>query len=265
VLASARPGEAAGVLVSAGGGRFWITPTGNIRATASCPGKLEALGGIVDAHGKLWIACQEYSRAVTVIDGESGQTRLQLPAILPWVWQPESRLPLYGGGKATLLPNPDAIAVGADGKLALVRLPSAGPATVDDPALLLTPDAPPVELAPWSAIEPATSAACSRPSDAVRVLVQTRVPWVAVEGSLGFRRQPGMSAVVRWGRDRICLEALEVGYREIEDPGQSPLYSVRVMAVARFVGAGVGAGLVGMSRSDAYRAPATCKLEPARD
>jgi hypothetical protein len=261
VLGAARPGEAAGVLVSAGDRTLWITPTGRIRETAACPEKLEAFGGVVDAHGKLWIACEAYSRTVEIIDGESGHTRLKLPAVVPWGWQPEPKMPLYGGGRSTFLANPDAIAVRTDGELAVVRLPSEGPATIDDPAWLLTPDAPPVELAPWSALEPATSAACSRPSDAVRLLVQTPVPWITVEGSLGFRRQPGMTAVLRWGRDRICLEALEAGYRELEDPADRQ-YGVQVMAVARFAGAGAGAGLVGASRSEVYRVPATCKLEP---
>ncbi len=261
VLAAGRPGEAAGVLVSAGDRNLWITPSGAVRATAGCQGKFEPFGGMLDARGKLWIACEDDSHAVDIIDAETGQTRLHLPPLLPWVWEPEAKFPLYGGGRATFLPNPDAIAVGADGKVAVLRLPSVEPATVDDPAWLLTPDAPPVELAPWSTLESATSSACLRPSDAFRVLVQTPVPWVTMDGSLGFRRQPGMTALVRWGRDRVCLEAVELGDREIEDEAEGQ-YGVQVMAVARFTGAGAGAGLVGMSRSEAYRAAATCTLEP---
>jgi hypothetical protein len=260
VLAAGRSAEAAGVLVRAGDRTVWIMPSGHVRAVASCRSHLEPFGGVVDARGKLWIACEDYSRAVDVIDAETGKAQLQLPSVLPWAWEPEVRMPLYGGGRSTFLANPDSVAVGADGKLAVLRLPSEAPATVDDPAWLLTPDGPPVELAPWSALQPATSPDCSRSGDAYRVLVQTAVPWIDVDGSLGFRRRPGMTALVRWGRERVCLEAVELGYREIEDTEDSQ-FGVQVMVVARFAGHDVAAGLVGMTRSDAYRAPATCRLD----
>ena len=77
-----------------------------------------------------------------------------------------------------------------------------------------------------------------------RAVIQTGLPWVTVDGSPGFRRTPGMSAMVRWGKDRVCLESVEVGYEELKD-SSSPTYGLKVMAVARFVGAGAGAGLVG--------------------
>jgi hypothetical protein len=262
VLAAGKPGEAAGVLVATRGGPLWIAPSGAVRRTARCRGPLQTYGGVVDTAGKLWIACGDYSRALDVIDGDTGQARVALPAVLPWVWQPAVDSPLYSGGRATELPNPDAIAIDSAGKLAVLRLPSEEPATVDDPAWLLSPDAAPVELAPWSTLEPATSPACTarNDDDAVRALIQTAVAWVTVDGSLGFRQPPGMTALVRWGRRRVCLEAIEVGYRQIEQP-DAPRYGVQVMAVARFVGAGSGAGLVGLTRSETYRVPATCRLE----
>jgi hypothetical protein len=71
-----------------------------------------------------------------------------------------------------------------------------------------------------------------------------------------------MTALVRWSRSRVCLEAIEVGYRQIERDG-APRYGVQVMAVARFVGGHPGAGLVGFTRLKAYRAPAVCRLDPA--
>ena len=69
-----------------------------------------------------------------------------------------------------------------------------------------------------------------------------------------------MSAMVRWGKDRVCLEAIEVGYKQIDD-SSSPTYGLKVMAVARFVGTGAGAGLVGTGREATVRQPATCTLE----
>jgi hypothetical protein len=264
VLASGKPGEAAGVLVGAYGPTLWISPSGTVRRTASCGGDLQVYGGVVDGAGKLWIACGVYSRAVHVIDADTGKARIALPGVLPWVWQPGASFPLYGGGRAADLPNPDAIAVDATGKLAVLRLPSEEPATVDDPAWLLALDAAPVELAPWSTLEQASSPACTSPSEqdvAVRVLVQTAASWVTLDQSPGFRwRPPGMTALVRWSRSRVCLEAIEVGYRQIEQE-DSPRYGVQIMAVARFVGAHPGAGLVGLTRSETYRVPAVCRLE----
>jgi hypothetical protein len=145
-----------------------------------------------------------------------------------------------------------------------VRLPSVDPATIDDPAWLMTPGEEPVELAPWSAIEPASSPACSSPaalSDGVRVLVQTAAPWLDVEGARGFWRAPGTTAIVRWGRERVCLEAVEAGYRQIAQPGDAR-FGAQVMAVARFAGPHPGAGLLGMTGTEAFRAAATCTLEP---
>ena len=219
---------------------------------------------MLDAKGKLLVACEEYSRELVVIDAESGQAVLRLPGILPWVWEPAAREPLYGGGVATCLPNADAIAVRPDGSLAILRLPSVAPATADDPAWLLTPDGPPVELAPWSALEPATSPSCAPAAmggDAVRALIQTAAPWVDVEGARGFWRTPGTTAIVRWGREHVCLEAVEGGYRQINQPGD-PRYGAQVMAVARFTGADAGAAFVGMTGTEALRSPATCRLEP---
>ncbi len=265
VLSAGAPGQAAGVIIFTDGRPVWISPSGAIRRVARCAEQKQIFGGVVDAAGKLSIACGDYSRAVDVIDAETGRVQFALPAILPWVWQPEVALPLYGGGRATFLPNPDAIARDASGKLGVLRLPSAAPASEDDPAWFLSPDAPPIELAPWSKVEAANSPACGAadPDDnPVRALIQTAAPWVAFDGAPGFPQSPGMTAIVRWGRRRICVEALEVGYEKIER-GDAPRYGAQVMAVARFVGAGAGAGLVGMSEGEAYRVPATCELETA--
>lgn len=259
VLATARGGEAAGLLLGNADHALWVTPAGVVRSVHGCRHDFDVYGGVVDARGKLWVACESYSRAVDVVDADTGETRLSLPAILPWVWQPEMAFPLYGGGRATYLPNPDAVVVTADGKLAVLRIPSEEPATVDDPAWLLTPDTAPVELAPWSTLEPATSAACAAMTDGVRALVQTVVPWVTVEGAMPFPRPPGMSAIVRWGRARVCLEAIEAGYRPIQDEAD-PLHGTQIMAVAHFVGRPTAA-LVGIGAKDAYRVAASCTLE----
>jgi hypothetical protein len=157
----------------------------------------------------------------------------------------------------------DAIGVARDGSPGILRLPSGSePATTDDPAWLLTKDSPPVEMAPWSTLQLATSPACARGDDGVRALVQTPTTWVNVAGSGGFHITPGMSALVRWSRDRVCLEAIELGYRGVA-MSSDPLHQfTEVMLVARFVGQGAGTGLSALSTSTEYHEAVTCKLVP---
>ena len=77
----------------------------------------------------------------------------------------------------SLLVNPDAIAVGRDGKLRILRPPPGdSPPTTDNPAWLLSADATPLELAPWSTLEVATSPQCAD-GDGYRAIVQTGKSW----------------------------------------------------------------------------------------
>src|SRR5450631_1031894 len=97
------------------------------------------------------------------------------------------------------------------------RLPPGDePPTTDNPAWLLSDDAAPVELAPWSSLEVATSPACADKSG-YRAIVQTGKSWLSVDGASGFRPQTGMTALVRWSTERVCLEAVEVGFSELKE------------------------------------------------
>jgi hypothetical protein len=127
----------------------------------------------------------------------------------------------------------------------------------------LKPGEPPVELAPWSTVELASSPACAS-GDGYRAVVQTPAPWVDVEGAAFKFVRPGMAAVVRWSTERVCLEAIEAGFRMEEGSGVGfegdlPVY---VMVVARFVGDGAGAGVVGTGAEERIRQPARCELLP---
>jgi hypothetical protein len=62
-----------------------------------------------------------------------------------------------------------------------------------------------------------------------------------------------MSAIVRWSTERVCLEAVEVSFRS---EAKAP---VPVRAIARFVGKGAGATLLGGS-SGSWQQAATCEL-----
>jgi hypothetical protein len=258
---SSRPGHAEGVLLGREGLVMWLDHSGAAHPAAALPARA-IYSGYVDARGKLLVASESSAGGVVVIEAETGTVRFRLPDVLPFFPMMRSRESTYPEMPLHVFADPDAIALAPDGSIGILRIPSGvEPPTEDDPALFLAPAAAPVALAPWSKIEMASSPACQGDHTGYRAVIQTGLPWVTVDGSLGFRfRTPGMSALVRWGKDRVCLEAIEVGYSEIEDPS-SPTYGLKVMAVARFVGAGAGASLVGTGSGDVVREPATCMLE----
>ncbi len=108
--------------------------------------------------------------------------------------------------------NPDGLAVGARGDLAVVRTPSGGsPPSAEDPALLLVPGARPSPLAPWSTLVTADDPACRSDPGGYRAIVAATRPWLQVAGP-GFRAQDEASTLlrVRWTASRVCLEAVEV-------------------------------------------------------
>jgi hypothetical protein len=151
--------------------------------------------------------------------------------------------------------NPDAIAVGGDGKLRVLRLPpGSDPPTADNPAWLLADDTAPLELAPWSTLQVASSAACAG-GDGFRAVIQTQRPWLRLDGA---NSRSSMTALVRWSTERVCLEAVELGYRNIPTDG-SP-QPLTVLAVARFVGPDAVAAFVGNEASAQVRVSASCEL-----
>lgn len=110
---------------------------------------------------------------------------------------------------AAVPPAPDALAIGPDGKLALIRVPSLHPPTADQPALLLRPQAPPTALAPWSTLAAAGTPACEGMTGHRAVVVMAE-PWL----TLGSAEATGASLVgfaqVRWNAERVCLDAVEL-------------------------------------------------------
>lgn len=116
--------------------------------------------------------------------------------------------------------NPDAIAVGPRGDIAVLRTSSGGtPPSEQDPALLFGSNGQPTPLAPWSTLTLANDPACKAlaalpsadPNGGWRAIVQTSRSWISFAG-------PGMQAAddapalvrVRWTPSRVCLEAAEV-------------------------------------------------------
>jgi hypothetical protein len=259
---STQPGHANGVILIDGALRFWVGG-GKLRPIRLEPYPCRPFGGYVDAHGRLLVACQGEGGATTIEDAETEETISGAPQVFP---TDRERLALVESSPTGPIPRDDldvadTIATARDGGVGILRLPSGSePASVDDPAWFLSDDPQPVELAPWSTLRIATSPECAKSDDDVRALMQTSTAWVNVAGATGFRTAPGMRALVRWNRDRVCLEAIELGYRGLSAPS-APLHaSTEVMLVARFTGEGAGSSLVALTSATSYHEAVRCTL-----
>ncbi len=115
-------------------------------------------------------------------------------------------------------------------------------------------------LAPWSSLELATSPGCAN-EDGYRAIVQTARPWLDVEGAPRTDLGPGMTALVRWSKERVCIEAVEVGIADgSADAEADGIASLHPMAVARFVGSAPGSALVGTGPTSMVQKPIKCEL-----
>jgi hypothetical protein len=167
-------------------------------------------------------------------------------------------------GDSALAPaNTDALAIGAQGALAILRTPSGGePPSLADPALLLPLGSGPiVALAPWSTLTAADDPACRGDASGYRAIVQPAESWLHVHGGTkphdGLNAAAGMVARVRWGATRVCLEAVEVadGGRTLRQGEE-----LETMVVARFTGKTSLAGRVGVMPGADLRQPLACKV-----
>jgi hypothetical protein len=255
---SDQPGRAQGVLLINGGLSFMASPSGKVRQVrpGCTPGS-----GYVDARGKAFVTCAKYDGSTQLEElAAPSRSLFRTPIAVHYRNTNNPGLRFLAPADAVFL-NPDAIAVSGDGKLGILRLPPGElPSTLDNPAWLLSPDSAPIELAPWSTLEVATSPACANGAG-VRAMVQTGKPWLEVVGTKPGRAG-GMTALVRWGVERVCLEAVEVGYSAPQlNPQQSQPTNVSVLV--RFVGPNPGAAFMGTDTSATVRESTRCELRVA--
>ncbi|HEY3254319.1 MAG TPA: hypothetical protein VGJ91_10235 [Polyangiaceae bacterium] len=252
-LLSSDPGRAGGLLLVNGALSLWASSTGKVqRLRRGCV----AVSGYVDARGQRFVACKERNASTRLEAlGTPPHEFLRAPAAAHFRERTSPGLTFLAPGEPVFL-NPDAIAVGRDGTLRILRLPpGASPPTSDNPAWLLSADDAPLELAPWSTLELASSSVCTG-GDGYRAIVQTGATWLELPGATS-EGTAGMTALVRWSAERVCLEAVEVGFSSLK---LSEKQRMQVSAVARFVGAQSGAAFVGTEGSAALREPASCEL-----
>ncbi|GMV15094.1 MAG: hypothetical protein AMXMBFR56_33180 [Polyangiaceae bacterium] len=147
--------------------------------------------------------------------------------------------------------NDDALGLGDDGSLSVIRLPSLEPPSPDDPALLLRPGQKPVSLAPWAAL-----GACPAGGTGARALIAVPRSWVTLEApALGGDGETFTLAVVRWSEAGLCAEAIAVGAAPVELGGQE----IATMVLARF-GATPRADRRGFALGAEHSEDLTCKL-----
>ena len=155
--------------------------------------------------------------------------------------------------------NPDAVAIGPRGEIAILRTPSGSePPSAGDPALLILPGPRVTALAPWSAAVPADDPACANDPDAYRATIQTVSPWVRIAGRpFPDGAVSGMTARVRWSPTRVCVEAIEVP--ESTGVGLQGA-TTETVVIATF--APNAAGRSTLELGSEARAPLSCALSP---
>lgn len=159
--------------------------------------------------------------------------------------------------------NPDALAIGPRGDLAVIRTGSGSdPASALDPALLLSSATPPVALAPWSTLRFVDDPACKGPG--YRATLQVTAPWIRVTPPELRAESTPMIARVNWSDKRVCLEALElrVGDVRVRAPGTDG--SEMLTVDSWLVGRGRSFARIAIADGVEWRQPLECSLTTQR-
>ena len=165
---------------------------------------------------------------------------------------------------ASLYPaNPDSLAVGPRGDIAVIRIGSGSdPASAHDPALLLVPAMPPVALAPWSSLRLADDPACKDPG--WRTTLQVIAPWVRIATpELRVEDMP-MIARVKWSEKRLCLEGLEVKLPDVSVRAPGANGSDLLKVASWLVSRGTTFARIAIADGVEWRQPLECSLVPAK-
>jgi hypothetical protein len=158
--------------------------------------------------------------------------------------------------------NPDAIAVGPRGDIALIRTGSGSdPASANDPALLLVSAMPPVALAPWSTLRLADDPSCKEPG--WRTTLQAIAPWIRVTTPELRAEDMPMIARVKWSDKRVCLEAFEVKLPDVSVRTTGTTSSESIKVASWLVARGSTYARVAIAEGVEWRQPLECTMVPA--
>ncbi|NUO52787.1 MAG: hypothetical protein HOV80_28410 [Polyangiaceae bacterium] len=227
------------------------------------------------ASPPLWVRAKGPALALSIGNDDSGltlasvvQTGPDEVAVLAQEGSGESSVRRLGKGRADQLfklppwldraapVTPDALAIAADGKLAVIRVPTRTPPTAESPALLLRPGALPTPLAAWSTAAPDGSPGCEV-NTGWRAVIATAEPWIET-GTPADVSERVSFARVRWSADRVCIEAVEM-YANLYDLSN---FQASSYVVARF-GKDAAAGHLFVTEGAELREPRACTLESA--
>jgi hypothetical protein len=159
--------------------------------------------------------------------------------------------------------NPDALAIGPRGDLAIIRTGSGSdPASAQDPALLLVSAMPPVALAPWSTMRLADDPSCKDPG--WRTTLQIIAPWIRVTTPELRTEDLPMLARVKWSPSRVCVEGFEVKLPDVavRAPGATGSESLKV--ASWLVARGNVFARVAIADGVEWRQPLECTLVPPK-
>ena len=242
------PGEAAGLILSSEVS-LWVRSAGGATALSSINSTDDAswISAVRRPENKLVMLGGHGDGTLDVVEFTAGRARrlFQMPGL----------------GAAHYPANPDALAVGSQGALAILRTPSGSePASVGDPAALFHEDGSVTVLAPWSRLFLANAPECKPQATDYRAVLQTSVAWLRVidasQPVTDDALQAGMFAMLRANGDRLCLEAIELAGAPVERAGSS--HETRLSA--RFVGRGPGAVRLGIESGFEFRQALSCRL-----
>ena len=246
-------GEADGLILDDQDLPLWVQRSGAVEALAgsSMPGVSKWISAVRSGPNKIALLGADLSGLLDVFEFSSGHARrlFQMPGL---------------GGE--LYPrNPDALALGAQGELAILRTPSGrDPASSADPALLFHEDGSVGLLAPWSRLFSADSPECKPATSDFRVLLQTSRAWLrlidATQPVTSEALEAGMFAILRGNSERLCLEAVELA----DGPADRAGSNEETWLSARFVGRGKGAARLGFAPGFEFRQPLSCSLSDGR-
>lgn len=168
-----------------------------------------------------------------------------------------------GGDGAIFYPaNPDALAVGPRGDLALIRTGSGSdPASAYDPALLVVSAMPPVALAPWSTLRFADDPSCKEPG--WRTTLQVIAPWIRVTTPELRAEDMSMLARVKWSEKRVCLEGFEVKLPDISLRASGMNGQETIKTASWLVARGTTFMRVAIADGVEWRQPLECTLTPS--
>jgi hypothetical protein len=155
--------------------------------------------------------------------------------------------------------NPDALAVGPRGDLAVIRTGSGSdPSSTHDPALLLVSAMPPVALAPWSSLKLADDPACKEPG--WRTTLQVIAPWLRLSTPEMRAEDMPMIARVKWNEKRVCLEGVEIKLPDVSvrAPGANGSESMKV--ASWLVARGSTYARVAIAEGIEWRQPLECTI-----